>query len=243
MIVIAGTAGDGGLAAREDPGRQWHRDRDRRLLSPVGQTLTMVPMKSPDRPDEPPDSQRLLADARGGQRAALQSLLLRHLAPLRAFVRLQASPVLRQREGESDLVQDVCLEVLQRGERFEFRSEAEFRGWLYRAVLNTLRDSDRYHKAQRRAPGRENPVSDLDQLASVYASVTSPSAGAAAREEVARIEAAFTRLPPHYAEVLALVHVAGLSRGEIAEQLQMSPEAVSKRLVRAKLRLIKELGR
>jgi len=133
--------------------------------------------------------------------------------------------------------------VLQRGERFEFRSEAEFRAWLYRAVLNTLRDGDRFHKAQRRAPRRENPVSDLDQLAGVYASLTSPSAGAAAREEVARLEEAFTRLPPHYAEVLALAHVAGLSRGEIAEQLQMTPEAVSKRVRRATVRLCKELGR
>lgn len=167
---------------------------------------------------------------------------MQHLGPLRAFVRLQVSPLLRARETESDLVQTVCLEVLQRADRFEFQGEAEFRGWLYRAVLNAVRDGDRYHKAQRRSPQREVPIVDVEQLAGLYTSMASPSAHAVAREEVERIEAAFERLPANYAEILALVRVAGLSRSEAAAQLGLSPEAAGKLLQRATVRLARELG-
>lgn len=204
----------------------------------------MLPAMSPDRgsSDNGPDSQHLLDEARRGKQAALQSLLVRHLEPLRAFVRLQVSPRLRERETESDLVQSVCLEVLQRADRFEFRGETEFRGWLYRAVLHAVRDGDRYHKAQRRASEREIPIGDVARLAELYATVSSPSQRAVAREEVDRIEQAFTRLPERYSEVLALVHIAGLSRPEVAAQLHVSPDAASKLLKRAAVRLARELG-
>jgi DNA-directed RNA polymerase specialized sigma24 family protein len=117
-------------------------------------------MTEPSRPTQPgpsADSVQLLDQARSGSRHALQSLLVRHLGPLRAFVRLQINPALRQRESESDLVQQVCIEVLQRGGNFEYRGESQFRGWLFGAVLNVVRDRERHHQAQRRTPARQLP--------------------------------------------------------------------------------------
>ena len=195
----------------------------------------------PKQPEPFRDSSALLQQVKGGDQRALQSLLATHLGPLRAFVRLQSTPLLRTRETESDIVQHVCVEVLQRVENFTFVSESKFRGWLYGAVLNVVRDRDRYHKADRRSPTREEDISNPDALLTSYRSIRSPSSHLLAAEETRQLEEAFERLPPHYAQVLALAKVAQLSRTDMAEQLGISPEAVSKLQKRAILRLSKEL--
>lgn len=203
-------------------------------------------MSEPPRPAEPEpsgDSAALLQQAQSGDQRALQQLLVMHMGPLRAFVRLQVSPLLRARESESDVVQHVCVEVLQRADHFAFQGESKFRGWLYGAVLNVVRDRERFHKAERRSPAREAEISNPDALLTSYRSVSSPSSHLLAAEEALQLEAAFEKLPPHYAEVLALAQVARLSRADIAERLGISPEAVSKLQKRAVLRLSKELRR
>lgn len=197
----------------------------------------------PAEPEQPGDSAGLLQQAQSGDQRALQQLLVRHMAPLRAFVRLQVGPLLRARESESDIVQQVCVEVLQRAENFRFQGESKFRGWLYGAVLHVVRDRERFHKAARRTPEREVPVTNADALLTSYRNVSSPSSHLHAADEVRQLEQAFERLPPHYAEVLALAQVARLSRTDIAERLGISPDAVSKLQKRAILRLSKELRR
>ncbi len=87
----------------------------------------------PPPPEPPADSAVLLQQAKSGNQRALQQLLVMHMEPLRAFARLQADPLLRARESESDVVQQVCVEVLQRAEQFRFQGESKFRCWLYGA--------------------------------------------------------------------------------------------------------------
>ncbi|MCA8972176.1 MAG: hypothetical protein KDC95_20480, partial [Planctomycetes bacterium] len=50
----------------------------------------------------------LLADARRGDRTAIEALLESQLGGLRAFIRLRSGNALSQRESQSDLVQTVC---------------------------------------------------------------------------------------------------------------------------------------
>src|SRR5436190_7053528 len=78
------------------------------------------------------DIQRAL----GGDRAAVQQLLVRNLPNLEAYVRLHAGAALRARESVSDLVQSVCVEVLLDLSRFEFRGEPQFRHWLCQQALH-----------------------------------------------------------------------------------------------------------
>ena len=59
------------------------------------------------------DSIHLHRASLAGDENSLQKLLVRHLADLRAFVRLRMSPLLRQKESCSDLVQ-VCFELFCR---------------------------------------------------------------------------------------------------------------------------------
>lgn len=190
--------------------------------------------------DSGSDSGTLLAAAGRGDDTALAVLLARHLIALRAFVRLQISPFLRARESESDILQSVCHEVIKTGERFEYRGEAAFRSWLFGAVLNKIRDRERYYRAQKRMP-RAAFVHDDAALSQAY-HLVSPSRVAAAQEQLQVVESAFSRLPERYARALTLHHCAGLSREELARELDTTLEAASVLLRRAAVRLSKELA-
>jgi RNA polymerase sigma factor (sigma-70 family) len=182
----------------------------------------------------------MIAAAQIGDEIAIGSLLERHLPMLRGFVRLQIGAFLRARESESDVVQSVCLEVLRRGERLEFRGEAAFRSWLYHAVLLKVRDHERHWRAQKRTPGGGGEVRDDQVLAAVYHSL-SPSRQAIAREDLQRVEAAFARLPEHYARALVLQHIVGLEISAIAAELERTVAATEVLLRRAQVRLAREV--
>jgi RNA polymerase sigma factor (sigma-70 family) len=190
--------------------------------------------------DPASDSGVLLAAAREGQGSALSALLDRHMRPLRAFVRVQITPFLRERESESDILQSVCHEVIRAREHFEYRGEAAFRSWLYGAVLNKIRDRERHYRAQKRMPAA-GFAHDDEALTQAY-HVLTPGRTAAAKEQLQAVESAFSRLPDRYARALALHHFAGLSREELARELDTTVEAASVLLRRAAVRLSKELA-
>jgi len=183
----------------------------------------------------------LLQRSRSGDPRALDSLVARHLPALRAFVNLRLGGLPRARESESDIVQSVCLELLRALPQFEYRGEGQFRLWLYTAALNKLNQRQKFHAAQRREVGREvglqQNASRDEQLLSCYASFSSPSRAAMAREEVARIEAAFAQLPLHYREVITLARIVGLSQEELGEATGRSVASARNLLHRALVRL------
>lgn len=91
------------------------------------------------------DTQSLTELAARGDETAIERLLERHLPRLRAFVRLRAGALLRQKESHSDLVQTVCRRILEDAAKFEYRGEASFLAWLYRAALNKMWERHRYY--------------------------------------------------------------------------------------------------
>ena len=60
-----------------------------------------------------------------------------------------------------------------------------------------------------------------------------PSHRAAAREEASHLLETLDRLPPAQREILRLRHFEGLSHAEIAARLDLSPDAVRQKWVRA----------
>lgn len=185
------------------------------------------------------ESRDLAEAAADGDEEALRLLLARHLPELRAFVRLRAGAAVRAREQSSDVVQSVCREVLQHAERFRFPSEGAFRSWLFTTALRKLVDRREHWLAAKRDLARETPVGshtgavDDDELVAAYARLSSPSGHAVAREEMARLEAAFDRLPEDYREVITLARILGLSHAEIAEQMGRTEGATRMLLARA----------
>lgn len=152
-----------------------------------------------------------------------------YLPQLTGYVRSRTDRLLAARESTSDLVQSVCREVLQHLDRFEHRSEAGFRQWLFKTAERKIIDRYRYHTAERRHPNREdhNELRLLDE-----ALFQTPSQDAVAREELERIQATFAALPPHYQRVIVLARVDGLSHAEIAERVGKSSDAVRNILYR-----------
>jgi RNA polymerase sigma-70 factor (ECF subfamily) len=196
-----------------------------------------VPLRMPQ--DLP--SEQLLVEAAAGDRGALEALLHRHLPGLRAFLRLRMGPRLRAREASCDLVQSVCREILERAELFAHGSEDGFRRWLYKTAQRKVADRADYYRAAKRKVDAEVELGD-EQLAACYRSVCTPSRDASAREQLARVEAAFDKLSDEHREVVLGVRMLGLSHRELAARLGKTEGAVRATLFRAMARLTELLG-
>jgi RNA polymerase sigma factor (sigma-70 family) len=171
----------------------------------------------------------------------LEQMLERHLPELRAYIRLRSGELVRRMESSSDLVQSVCLETLREKGRVRFRSEAAFRQWLFRAAERKIIDRARFWRAERRDGTRElhpEPDQSADRrLLTGYATLMTPSQHVIAREQVARLEAAFDALPSGYRGVITAVRYLGLSYAELAAQSGRSEGAVRIQMFRALARL------
>jgi RNA polymerase sigma-70 factor (ECF subfamily) len=174
----------------------------------------------------------------------LDTLLARYLPELRAFIRLNVGPRVRERESSSDLAQSVCREVLEHADRFAHQTEAGFKQWLYRTALRKICDRHDYYAAGKRAanevPLQAHTDSAVDLLA-CYGTFYTPSKHAEAREELSRVESAFDQLPEEYREVIVLSRIVGLSHADIAQQMGRSEGAVRNLLYRALASLAKIL--
>lgn len=163
-----------------------------------------------------------MADSDNGPDAQLE----RVLPDLAAFVRRRTYGVVGARESNADLVQSVCREVLEQvaKDRFEFKSDAELRKWLFTAAQHKIQHRRRYWRAERRDPERERtePCDPRTQL--------TPSRDAAAREELARLERALDDLPARDLEIVRLAQFEGRSHAEIAERVGVT-EAYSRVLL------------
>ena len=185
------------------------------------------------------DLSETIHDASRGDHAALEDLLTRFLPELRAFVRLNMGPLAHQ-EQSGDLVQSVCRVVLRDLPSLEYRGEAAFRSWLFRACANKIRDRQRHHLRERRDARRavslsESVVDHVDDFAT-------PSGEVMRREDLARLESALDRLPDDYRRAITLHSLLGLSHKEIATELGRAEGASRMLLHRALARLALELG-
>lgn len=181
---------------------------------------------------EEPSHESILSASRGDP-LGVQDVLRAYLPRLQRFVHLRLGPDLRAREETLDIVQSTVRELLGES-RFEWRGEAEFRGWLFQAALNKIREKGRYHGAEMRAGHREVAAGSQDTaFAEAVRDLATPSRVAMAREELLGLEAAFAALTEAQREVLTLARVAGLPHAVIAQRLGKSEVAVRQLLVRA----------
>jgi RNA polymerase sigma-70 factor (ECF subfamily) len=186
-----------------------------------------------------------LDSASRGDPDAIAALLERHLPRLRAFVRLRMDRELRRKESASDLVQSACREVLLRVDRYRYRSEANFRSWLFTTALRKIQDRVDYYRADKRNIAREieaDQPDEIESLARVYADFNTPSAQLEMKDRVARIEAAFDRLSEEHREVITLTRIVGLPHREVAAAMGRSEAASRMLLYRALAAFATALG-
>jgi RNA polymerase sigma-70 factor (ECF subfamily) len=181
-----------------------------------------------------------MSEARGsdgaGGATSLEALLATYLPELKGYVQRRAAGLVAARESSQDLVQSVCCEILDHLSRFQHGGEDEFRNWVFRTADRKIVDKHRFHTAQRRDPGREDPEPH-DPSGDL-----TPSRHAVGREDFERVKRALERLPAPQCEVVVLSRVFGLPHAEIARRLGKSEGAVRNVLSRALADVARQLA-
>lgn len=184
--------------------------------------------------EQTPDLEALVRQAAQGDQSAMHLLLQAYLPRIRAYVRLRAGPALLSHESRSDLVQSICRDLLENARRLCSRDVAGFQTWLFTVAHRKLADRAALWSAQKRDPRRErDPDAEHGDVLGACRDFFTPSREAAAREELARLEAALAAMPAERREVILLAKVLGLSRQAIGDRLGRSEAAVRVLLTRS----------
>ena len=187
----------------------------------------------------------LVQRACSGDARALEELFRFYQPKLVRMIELRLDASLRRRLDPTDVVQESWLEVVRRFPAWSAEPSVPFHVWLRLTTAQSLAQMQRRNFAahmrdvqrEEALPDTRASVSALNVADAFVASATSPSQ-AARREEVrARVLAALEELGEIDSEIVALRQFEDLTNEEAAAELAITPEAASKRFVRALLRL------
>jgi RNA polymerase sigma-70 factor (ECF subfamily) len=148
--------------------------------------------------------------------------------------------LLGDRDEALDVSQEVFLRVFRTLSRF--RGQSALRTWIYRIVVNQVRNRQRWWRRRRRADlvslddHLKNCGGDLEATREVL-----PDRLLASKETAVRIWAAMERLPFDQRSALVLREIDGLRYEEIAFTLDVAVGTVKSRLTRARQALREEL--
>jgi len=176
----------------------------------------------------------LLTRFRDGDRDAFRELVERHESILRSRLARRLPARLRRRVSVADVVQETCLVAYDRRDAFEDRGSGAFRNWILGIADNRMRDEIKRHAgAAKRSTDREVTRAQRPETAYLQAAQGTPSAVAAAAEQVARVQDAMQSLSEDHREVLRLALEEGLSLRECALRMGRTREAMKKLYGRA----------
>lgn len=183
--------------------------------------------------------EELLQAARAGDRDALNRIISECRDYLLLVANQELDQELQGKMGASDLVQQTIAEVPAHLQQFCGNSRDEFLGWLRQALHNDLRDARRrYKSSQRRDVSRERGLEDSAGVQrSLPDPVVTPASQAILNEQSQILNDAMAQLPPIQQQIIQLRNWSQLSFVEIAEQLNLSPDAARKSWYRAIVKL------
>jgi RNA polymerase sigma-70 factor (ECF subfamily) len=182
---------------------------------------------------------QLLAAARRGDGDALGRLLEAYRQYIELMARLHLDRSLRQKLSPSDVAQETFAQAHRCFHQFEGASEAELLAWLRTIVATQLAMHGRRYRTQRRDVRLEQRlVESLDQSSNqlvdrLYAAGSSPSKGAARREQAVILANALAALRPDYRDVIILRHLEEREFADIARQTGKSIDSVKNTWARA----------
>lgn len=184
-------------------------------------------------------------DERPREGVTAGELMARHRDRLVRFIRGRLDRRLQGRLDPSDVVQEACVEAVQRLPEYLDDPAVPFYVWLRFITAQRLAILYRRHLgAKQRDAGRDVPwpvvgsAASAEALADHFAaSQTSPSDAAARGELRERLRSALEAMAPDDREILALRHFEQLSNEDAAAVLGLSLSAASHRYGRALLRM------
>jgi RNA polymerase sigma factor (sigma-70 family) len=153
-----------------------------------------------------------------GRKDHYAPLVERYLPAVRSVARANAGPW----ADADDIAQETFVDAYRTLDKLRERNK--FAHWLLRIARNKARDwadADRRERQKREAAGASIPASSSESTHEE-------------REIHALLHAELEAMPPEQREVLALFHLAGHGTREIAGMLDLSHDAVRKRLQRGR---------
>jgi RNA polymerase sigma-70 factor (ECF subfamily) len=208
-----------------------------------GSTHLNESSESVDQPS-PSRVERLIGNARAGDREALGMLLIDYRRYLVFLARAGLHHHMRGKADPSDIAQEVCLAA--HGNIAEFRGDTaeQFAAWLRGILTNTLAMHVRkFLGTEKRNPRLEQQLNHSIASATgflqsqIAGDLTSPSQHFARNEAFLQLAEALEGLSSDYRQVIVLRHVEGLPFAEVAKAMGRSVDSVEKLWVRALAKL------
>jgi RNA polymerase sigma-70 factor, ECF subfamily len=196
-------------------------------------------------------TQNLLANARQGDRAAVNRLLERHRVSLKKLIQLRLDRKIARRVDASDVVQDVLMEANTRLQDYLSDPKMPFHLWLRQLAQDRMIDVYRRHRgAQRRSLDREQSItapqfsdqSGFDLMGQLADHELTPAAASIRKELEARFVLALDQLEDEDREIVLMRHFEQLGNSEVADALGLSAAAAGMRHLRALRKLRAILG-
>jgi RNA polymerase sigma-70 factor (ECF subfamily) len=196
--------------------------------------LPPPPAPSASVPLEMQSTVDLLSRAKAGDHRAVDVLFERCVPPLRKWARGRLPAGARGLLETQDVVQDAVFNVLRRLDKFESRHQGALLAYLRQVVLNRIRD-------EARTLARRPIAVELDDHHPAHGA--SPLELAIDEADLARYEAALTKLRPADREAIVLRLEMQASYEEVARALG-KPNANAARtfVVRALYKLYREMS-
>lgn len=184
---------------------------------------------------------RLMLAVQAGDAFAFEELTSRNQPRVYAYLhRFVGDPQLAE-----DLAQEVFMRVYKH--RATYRQEARFSTWLFRVAhnvaFNALRTKSRRPETLFNAMGS----STMETTAVSYEEGIVTRSGATPTQNIAKLEKqsiirdAIHKLPPRQRQAVLLARFEGMTYQQIAEVMEMTPEAVKSLICRAHQNLRKRL--
>jgi len=170
------------------------------------------------------ENERLVRAIVGGDREAEQAFAARFMRPVKAMLLARS----RDPDVAADLLQDVMIEAICALRRGQLREPWKLSSFVIAIARNRLNN---HFRTSARTPESLEFPENLPDLSSDAAKVEEQE-----RESLAM--SAISSLDPVDRSILQMTLVDGLKPGVIAQRLQMNPEVVRQRKLRATRRVI-----
>lgn len=177
------------------------------------------------------ETERLVRDAKAGDRSAFDELVEIHGDRLASWVRTRLGERARRATEVEDVLQDTYVRAFEALDRFTWRHEHSFFRWLCTIAEHLI-----WNASRKRSHAQLKLVSDPP------ASGVSPSRNMRRHERFERLESSLDDLKPREREALGLSRFEGLTAREIAARMNVSEITVKRLLSRGLERLRKSMG-